>query len=177
MPTPPMSDENWRDYPEEGQRLASIAREKAALHRRGEANGDRAQYTEWAKERARRIHDEMKADPDIKHTGKEICGFDERLSLDDGEWESWRSSAEGQTTFEKRRINGREGVCVKKKCEKHFNWKVLFADDCQLQERLVSERLVQLKHEERKIKDRQKRRSIRDNTEGVAESGPWLMGQ
>ncbi|KAG0637296.1 hypothetical protein HOY80DRAFT_889970 [Tuber brumale] len=173
MPTPPLSDENWKDYPEEIERLEKIAQEKEALKNRAEANEDRALYIDWAKDRAKRVHEEMKADPDVKHTGKEICGFDERLALDEGEWEIWRASAEGNAVFDNRRIDGRD-VCVRKKCERHANWRSIFADESQLQGRLVSERLVQLKHEERKIKDRQKKRSIRDSREGVVETGPWL---
>ncbi|KAG0123262.1 hypothetical protein HOY82DRAFT_250731 [Tuber indicum] len=173
MPTPPLSDENWKDYPEEIERLEKIAQEKVALKNRAEANEDRALYIDWAKDRAKRVHEEMKADPDVKHTGKEICGFDERLALDEGEWEIWRASAEGNAVFDNHRIDGRD-VCVRKKCERHANWRSIFADESQLQGRLVSERLVQLKHEERKIKDRQKKRSIRDSREGVVETGPWL---
>ncbi|PWW74421.1 hypothetical protein C7212DRAFT_298299 [Tuber magnatum] len=173
MPTPPLSDENWKDYPEEIERLGKIVQEKKALKNRAEANEDRALYIDWAKDRAKRVHEEMKADPDVKHTGKEICGFDERLALDEGEWEIWRASTEANAVFDNRRIDGRD-VCIRKKCERHANWRSIFADESQLQGRLVSERLVQLKHEERKIKDRQKKRSIRDSREGVVETGPWL---
>ncbi|RPA95011.1 hypothetical protein L873DRAFT_1699785 [Choiromyces venosus 120613-1] len=173
MPTPPPSDENWKDYPEESERLTKIAQEKVALKLRAEANSDRAKYIDWAKERAKRVHEEMKADPTIKHTGKEICGFDERLTLDQPEWEAFRASPTGLAIFQNHRIDDRD-VCLKKKCERHANWRSIFADESQLQGRLVSERLVQLKHEERKIKDRQKKRSIRDSREGIVESGPWL---
>lgn len=169
MPTPPLSDENFRDYPEEVERLVSIAAEREALKAHKLAIKDRGHYVEWAQERAKRIHEELKADPEARNVGKEICGYDERLGLGDVEWTAWRNSPDGNEVFKEARITGREGVCIKKKCEKHIQWKALFMEEAQLQERLHAERLVQLRQEEKKIKERQKRRSVRDNREGTVE--------
>lgn len=169
MPTPPMSDENFRDYPEEIERLVSIAAEREALRAHKLTIEDRGHYVEWAQEAAKRIHEELKVDPEARNVGKEICGYDEKLGLGDVEWSVWRRSLGGLGVFKEGRIQGREGVCLRKKCEKHTQWKGLFMEEAQLQERLHAERLVQLKQEEKKIKERQKRRSVRDNTEGTVE--------
>ncbi|KAL0632981.1 COMPASS (complex proteins associated with Set1p) component [Maublancomyces gigas] len=169
MPTPPMSDENFRDYPEEIERLVAIAAERETLRAHKRAIEDRAHYVDWAQDAARRIHEELKADPEARSVGKEICGYDEKLGLGDVEWAAWRNSPDGEQVFVDGRIAGRDTVCIKKKCEKHSQWKSLFVEEAQLQERLHAERVVQLRLEEKKIKERQKRRSVRDNTEGTVQ--------
>ncbi|KAH0607115.1 uncharacterized protein H6S33_003103 [Morchella sextelata] len=169
MPTPPLSDENFRDYPEEIERLVAIAKERESLKNQRHLVEDRGRYLDWTHQRAKRIHEELKADPESRNVGKEICGYDERFALGEVEWAAWRNSEEGKEVFKEERIPGREGVCLKKKCEKHGPWRPLFMEEAQLHERLHQERLVQLRQEEKKIKERQKRRSVRDNREGTVE--------
>jgi COMPASS component SPP1 len=165
IPTPPPSD--IHPYPEETKRLAEIASERVALVAHQKRIQQRGRYATFAQERRSRVLEELKNGPE---TGKvtTICGFDVRLSLDDKEWDEW-CAGEGKEVFEKEEIPGREGVCIKKNCRTHKGWALLFTEEQGKMERERLERVMALKQEERNIRERQKRRAVKDESEGLVE--------
>lgn len=127
-----------------------------------------------------------------------VCGFDEELAMDDGEWDVWvvnqawtkspapprqqkrkvrdedessddDSDDDDTADAEEEVLEKREGVCVKKQCRGHKGWMGLFKEEGEVTERLREERLVQLKQEERRIRERQKRRALKNEQEGRVE--------
>lgn len=166
IPSPPPSDSHY--YPEELARLSEISTERSSLEARKRMIEQRAQYLALAQERKNRVLEELKADPEAGKVTA-ICGYDERLALDDMEWNEWCESDDGQEIFETGAIPGREGICIKKGCRGHRGWTGLFAEENQVMERLRAERLVALRQEERKIRERGKRRAVKDPREGSVE--------
>ncbi|KAL7269780.1 COMPASS (complex proteins associated with Set1p) component [Rhizina undulata] len=171
IPTPPLSSDAMSDYPEEQMQLRNIAEERRLLERKTEMVEKRLRFITLTQERSRRILEELKADPETssRKSLKEICGYDDKLSLDDEEWAEFFKGDEGREILASGRISGREGVCLKRKCEKHARWYQLFVEEAQMTERLLVERGKELRSEERKIRERQKRRGIRDGREGTVE--------
>jgi COMPASS component SPP1 len=166
IPTPPPS--STRSYPEETKRLAEIASERAALEGRKRRIEQRGKYLAMAQRRKDRVLAELKNDPDMGKVSA-ICGYDERLALDDLEWDEWCTSQEGSEIFETGEIPGREAVCLKKACRGHKGWSALFTEEQVVLERLRCERLVLLRQEERKIRERQKRRAVKNERDGTVE--------
>lgn len=166
IPTPPPTA--TAAYPEEAARLGEIASERAALEHRKRRIEQRGKYLNFAHERKNRVLEELKNDLDAGKVTS-ICGYDDRLALDDVEWDDWCAGEEGEAVFESGFIPGREGVCIKKACRRHNGWAGLLAEEQAVVERLRQERLVVLRQEERKIKERQKRRAVKDEREGTVE--------
>lgn len=166
IPTPPPS--STTSYPEETQRLSEIASERAALESRKRRIELRGKYLNLAQERKNRVLEELKNDPEAGKVTS-ICGYDDRLAFDDLEWDEFCASEEGEAIFDAGIIPGREGVCTKKGCRRHNGWTGLLAEEQAVVERLRLERLVVLRQEERKIRERQKRRAVKDEREGTVE--------
>jgi COMPASS component SPP1 len=165
IPTPPPS--SIHSYPEETRRLAEISSERIALVAHQKRIQQRGRYMQLAQERRVRIIDELKNDPEMGKVTT-ICGYDIRLALDDAEWDEWHE-AEGRELIESGALPGRDGVCIKKVCRTHKGWNQLFADEPAKMERERLERVVALRQEERKIRERQKRRAVKDENEGLVE--------
>jgi COMPASS component SPP1 len=163
IPTPPPPA--IHAYPEETRRLAEIAEERVALVAHQKRILQRGKYALLAQERKVRITEELKNDPDMGKVTN-ICGFDTRMALDDAEWDEWCNEDEGREVFETGVIPGRDGVCLKKTCRTHKGWQQLFTEEQNKMERERLERVVALKKEERKIRERQKRRAVKDESEG-----------
>jgi COMPASS component SPP1 len=163
IPTPPPPA--IHPYPEETRRLAEIAEERVALVAHQKRILQRGKYALLAQERKVRITEELKNDPDMGKVTN-ICGFDTRMALDDAEWDEWCNEDEGREVFETGVIPGRDGVCLKKTCRTHKGWQQLFTEEQNKMERERLERVVALKKEERKIRERQKRRAVKDESEG-----------
>ena len=163
IPTPPPSC--IRFYPEETRRLAEIASERAALVAHKRRIEQRGRYVQLAKERRDRVLEELRGEPEMGKVTA-ICGFDSRLALDDLEWDEWCAGEEGTAVFDRGEILGREGVCIKKACRTHKGWAALFTDEQQNMENERLERVLALKKEERNIRERQKRRAVKDENEG-----------
>lgn len=166
MPTPPPSA--LRSYPEEGERLAEIAAERALLEGSRARIERRQQYLRMAQDRRDRILAELKSDPDVPGKVSAICGYDDRFALDDCEWDAWCAAAEGAAAFAAGAIAGRDGVCLKKVCRGHKGWQALCADQQVLAERLRCERIVMLKQEDKRIRQRQLRRAVKSERDGIA---------
>lgn len=176
IPTPPPASiaASAYFYPEEVKRLKEIVHERFILDTRQKRRIDfRRRYLALTQERRIRVLEELKADPEMGKLST-ICGYDERLALDDFEWDEWCDGDEGAAIFSATAdgdgiIPGRDGVCIKKACRAHRGWATLFADEQDSMERLRSERLVQLRQEDRRIRERQKRRAVKDSREGTVE--------
>ncbi|KAI5814760.1 hypothetical protein BZA77DRAFT_318013 [Pyronema omphalodes] len=181
LPTPPPSA--LKAYPSEIERLEGIKREREALERRRIRTEQRQRYLGLVIRRKERMGG--------------VCGFDEELAMDDGEWDvwvvnqAWASAPPSRPAKRKVRdedessdddsdddeiadaeeevLEKREGVCGKKQCRGHKGWMGLFKEEGEVTERLREERLVQLKQEERRIRERQKRRALRNEQEGRVE--------
>ncbi|KAI5804350.1 hypothetical protein EDC01DRAFT_779247 [Geopyxis carbonaria] len=165
IPTPPPAAAAAASplHTEELSRLLEIAQERVALEARRRLLESRRRYLPLALERRKRVWEELKAE------GEGVaapCGFDERFAMDDADWEAWCGEEEGERVFADAALEGRGGVCVRKRCNKHLRWPELMADELAVAERLRKERLVVLKGVERRIRERQKRRAVKMGSEG-----------
>ncbi|KAI5853351.1 hypothetical protein BZA05DRAFT_336623 [Tricharina praecox] len=166
IPTPPRGA--CTPTTEETLRLSKILLERHALTKQKKRIEQRGRYVELAIERRARILEELQSDPDAGKVTA-ICGYDTRLALDDLEWDEWCETDEGANVFETEWIPGRDGVCIKKNCRTHKGWSTLFVDEQHHCERERVERFVALRQEERRIRERQKRRVLKDEEEGRVE--------
>ena len=165
IPSPPPG--SLRGTKEEVERGAEIDTEREVLEgRRRRVLETRERYLEVVLERRKRVLEELKAEGGKTEN---VCGYDERFALDDVEWEEWCEGGEGRRVLEEGLGAERDGMCVKKRCLKHLKWADLLAEEGAVMERLRKERLVQLRQEEKKIRERQKRRAVKDSREGTVE--------
>ncbi|EPS44299.1 hypothetical protein H072_1701 [Dactylellina haptotyla CBS 200.50] len=138
--------------------------QKDAINRRKNRVGARSKFISMAKDRQKRVGDELRGEGDQTSKGsKEICGFDIRLAMDDEEFADWCESEEGQGVFSQGILNGREGLCTKRKCEKHKYWLRIAMEDIELEERLIGERSTALLSEENGLRQRQNIKSLMEN--------------
>src|SRR5437762_12334225 len=126
-----------------------INSERNALTQKKEALTTRARYIELAKERQKRISEEIRNDEGSNPKGgKEICGYDSRLCYGDDELQRVCSANEANGVIESGKLLGRDGVCTKRKCEKHRQWHRVALEEVELDEKLMTERLVVLQRSE-----------------------------
>ncbi|KAF3924119.1 hypothetical protein ABW20_dc0110065 [Dactylellina cionopaga] len=137
---------------------------KEAVGRRQNRASARSKFIAMTKERQKRVAEELRGEADQTSKGsKEICGFDVRLAMDDEEFEDWCESEEGRDVFSQGLINGREGLCIKKKCEKHKYWLRIAMEDLELEERLIGESSTVIQNEEKGLRQRQNVKSLMEN--------------
>ncbi|KAF3910047.1 hypothetical protein ABW21_db0200240 [Orbilia brochopaga] len=133
-----------------------LAPMKIAIERQQTRLGARSRFITMVKERQKRVADELRGEADQSTKGiKEICGFDIRLAMDDDEFADWCEGEEGRAVFSDGEISGREGLCMKKKCEKHKYWLRIAMEDIELEERLVNEGATVVLAEENGQRQRQ----------------------
>jgi len=158
---------------DEQKRLAEIVNEKGDLETRRHGLKDRENFISLVKDRAKKIAGELGA--------KDICGFDSRLSWSEEEFLEWRDSDEGQLAFSRGLLRPQptdnvggddaaddsqkagDGMCQKKKCERHKAWKHLQMHDIRFEEVSIAERIGGLKQEEKSIRERAKLRAIKES--------------
>lgn len=134
-------------------------------------------YLSLALDRKKRVFEELKAEGEP--VGKtEICGYDERFAMDEGGWEEWmiqagllvKGGAGGDGDGEEMEVDveleGREGVCVKKRCLKHAKWQELVQDDLAAAEERAEERGRELDEEERRVRERRQRKGVKGGFDG-----------
>ena len=80
---------------EEQAQLTQIAEKRDTLRRRKAALDDKDKLLAMVKTRAKSLLEDLKK----KEGVKDACGYDPRLSWSDEEFDLWRSSPEGQTSF------------------------------------------------------------------------------
>lgn len=112
-------------------------------------------YINYAKDRAKKINEEIRADG----SKKEICALDYRLSWDDDDWNAWVVSDDGKKIFNDGRLEGYDLMCIieKRKCFKHNNWVAIKIEEMELEEIICRETLKKLRRQEKKIYKRQRR--------------------
>lgn len=76
--------------------LDHIIVQKSKLLRRKDMLDDREKFVEMVEARHKAVWAQMK---ERGESGKEICGYDSRLTWSEEEFESWRTSAEGQAAL------------------------------------------------------------------------------
>ncbi|KAK6331088.1 hypothetical protein TWF696_003164 [Orbilia brochopaga] len=141
-----------------------LAPMKIAIKRQKARLGARSQFISMAKERQKRVADELRGEADQSSKGiKEICGFDIRLAMDDDEFADWCEGEEGRTVFSCGEIGGREGLCMRRKCEKHKYWLRIAMEDIELEERLVNEGATMVLTEENGQRQRQDVKSLMES--------------
>lgn len=115
----------------------------------------RIQCLNQMRERSVRINASIKARKE-----KEICGLDERLNLQDADFDTLIASP----AFMESLIRGTETekMCTMplKKCSKHAGWYSIRADGYRLEESLLKERLAELRREDHEVRLAAKRRII-----------------
>ncbi|KAI9817620.1 MAG: hypothetical protein M1832_004624 [Thelocarpon impressellum] len=123
------------------------------------------------KDRAKRVLAEL---PGVK----DICGFDSRLSWTEEEFLAWTASEVGQAAFSSGVLGAPPkispdatdgegtgvgaGVCQKKRCERHRQWRNIQAQDLKSEEASVAEELDQLMREELEVRERAKLRMLKE---------------
>ncbi|KAI9672702.1 MAG: hypothetical protein M1831_000137 [Alyxoria varia] len=132
---------------QEQVRLEQIAAHKMALRKRRALLKDREQFVVMAKERAAKT--------------KELCGYDSMLSWDDVAFEKWRNSEEGMSAFKKGMLgaevvmNGstdENGICGKKRCNRHNSWQKLALQDVRFEEADVGDDMRKVDREEKDLR-------------------------
>ena len=78
---------------EEIDQLASIAEQKAALQGTEQMLSDREKFVDMVEKQHKSVWAQMK---ERGETGKEICGYDARLTWCEADFEAWRRSEEGK---------------------------------------------------------------------------------
>ena len=132
---------------QEQAQLELIAAHKMALRKRRALLKDREQFVVMAKERAAKT--------------KELCGYDTMLSWDDVAFEKWRNSEAGTSAFKKGMLdtdvvpNGstdENGICGKRRCNRHNTWQKLALQDVRFEEADVGDDMRKIGREERDLR-------------------------
>lgn len=116
-------------------------------------------YINFAKDRAKKINEEIRSDG----SKKEICALDYRLSWDDDDWNAWIVN-DGKKIFNDGKLEGYDLICLteKRKCFKHNNWVTIKIEEAELEQIICRETLQKLRRQEQKIYKRQRRLKILD---------------
>lgn len=139
-------------------RLINVKREE--IYERLKQIEIRTVYINFAKDRAKKINEEIRVDG----SKKEICALDYRLSWDDDEWNAWIISDDGKKIFNDGKLEGYDLICIteKRKCFKHNNWAMIKIEEMELEDIICRETLKKLKRQEQKIYKRQRRLKVLD---------------
>ncbi|KAG4300780.1 hypothetical protein PCK1_002857 [Pneumocystis canis] len=115
----------------------------------------RTVYINYAKDRAKKINEEIRADG----SKKEICALDYRLSWDDDDWNAWIITDDAKKIFDHGKLEDHNLMCIteKRKCFKHNNWVTIKIEEMELEEIICREMLKKFKKQEKKIYKRQRR--------------------
>lgn len=150
--------------PAETARLSLISIKKSSLRARHALLKSRERLVVLAKERAARLG------------VKDQCGFDARLGWDDGEFAAWRAGPEGAAALAPGGTLGggdgdAEGLCVRRRCERHKAWQKLALQDVRFEEVDVGDEMRAVDAEEGGIRARGRARARRGGAEGRGEGG------
>ncbi|KAI9679846.1 MAG: hypothetical protein M1817_004860 [Caeruleum heppii] len=163
-------DESAQFDDEEKSKMKHFTGEREKLERKRKYLKDREQFVQLVRERAKRVLDELSGI-------KDICGFDSRLSWTEAEFLAWRDSEAGKAAFETGTLEAPAapadadamdedgigaGVCQKKRCERHRQWRNVQLQEIRLDESSVAEELQKLQQEELDLKKRAKLRRIKE---------------
>ena len=129
---------------EDDSRLADLRLEREKILRKMEIVQLRQTFLHLAVEKTKQLNMDLKslvphqltvgskAKP--KSKPKEICGYDDRLSLDDTEFLEWSATDEGKRVFGERRIDDDRQCTVEKRRCRHTGWQALRGEDILMEE-------------------------------------------
>lgn len=151
--------------PEERRQMDILKEQRNELLNRSSLLRDRDKFVGLVRQRAKNILERLRQkDP---KGWKDICGFDSRLSWSDGEFDEWRQSDSGKKALEEGHLEPEDqsvdetgdtemtdaekadeaasiaqGVCIKKRCERHRQWVKVQQQDIQFEQSMVKEQLA-----------------------------------
>ncbi|TKX18830.1 hypothetical protein C1H76_9091 [Elsinoe australis] len=154
----------------ETKRIAEINATKDELRTRHALLKDQAKFVTMLRHNSARIAEAKGIKP------KDICGYDDRVRMDEAVFAEWRDSEEGKTALKSGNLpvdtkaededgdtnmdaGGRKGsvaqeVCLRKRCQKHLDWSKLALETNRSEMSENSERMRGLERDERDIKER-----------------------
>lgn len=161
--------------PDDDSRLADIRLEREKINRKLDIVHLRQTFLHLAVEKGKQLNADLKTSvpqqltvKKSKTKPKEICAFDERLSLDDATFLEWTASDQGKKILTERRIDsGGECTAEKRRC-RHAGWQALRGEDILMEEESLRSQLDGITREERTI--RYQSLSICSNNQGDTKS-------
>jgi COMPASS component SPP1 len=166
----------------ERERIDQITLLKSTARARHSLLKDRARFIAMLKTVASRLADHRNVKP------KDLCGYDSRLTWNDDEFNTWRSSESGQEALSIGSLplpstedidgdvlmNGTshpsespQSTCMKKRCSRHYEWAKLHIEDNKFEIGLNSNNLQALEKEEGNIIQRARLRAREIRAGGV----------
>ena len=167
--------------PDEIAKIEKLRKERDGLLHRKEMLAARTTFVSLLKPRAKGIVEKLKQH-EPKGGWKDICGFDSRLSWSDEEFDEWRLSETGQKALAEGTVeamaastqpttdadgdtamNGEggdditiwtNGVCTKKRCERHKQWVKVQQQDILFEEETAEQDLAKCEEEARSVVER-----------------------
>ncbi|KAG4306445.1 hypothetical protein PORY_000433 [Pneumocystis oryctolagi] len=127
----------------------------------------RTVYINYAKDRAKKINEEIRADG----SKKEICALDYRLSWNDDDWNAWIISDDGKKILDDGKLESYDLMCIteKRKCFKHNNWVTIKIEEMELEEIICRQTLKKLRKQEKKIYKRQRKlKALDKESKGIS---------
>jgi COMPASS component SPP1 len=158
---PTISEETLLKYKtvDDDSQFADLQLEREKILRKLEIVELRRTYLHLAVEKAKQLNLDLKNSlpqqltvGKNKQKAKEICGFDERLLLDDSEFLEWSATEEGKRIFTERRIDGDRECQVEKRRCRHNGWQALRGEDILMDESLLRSQLDGISRQEKMIK-------------------------
>jgi COMPASS component SPP1 len=143
---------------EDESRLADLHLEREKIARKLEIVALRQQFLQFVIEKAKVTNAELKVQQPpstgkSKTKPKELCGYDDRLSLDDAEFLEWSASEEGKRVFAERKVEEDRVNCgIEKRRCRHSGWQLLRGEDVLMEESLLRDQLDGIQREENLIR-------------------------
>ncbi|KAF4552139.1 Set1 complex component spp1-like protein [Elsinoe fawcettii] len=151
----------------EAKRVLEISKTKDELRARHALLKDQARFVGMLRHNSARVAEVKGQKP------KDICGYDDRVRMDEPTFAKWRNSEDGKAALKAgdlsvngvkdedgdEKMNGRRGsmetdICLRKKCPKHYEWAKLSLETNRSEMSENSERMRGLEREEKEIKER-----------------------
>ncbi|KAJ5887868.1 Zinc finger PHD-type [Penicillium taxi] len=171
-------DVNGMEYSaDEAVKIEKLQKWRAELLQRKDMLAARSTFVSLLRQRAKAIVEKLKQN-DPKGGWKDICGFDSRLSWSDDEFDEWRLSEAGQKALKEGTVEAlaasypgttdadgdtamddeqgeiaviTQGVCTKKRCERHKQWVKVQQQDILFEENTTDEDLAKYEQEARSV--------------------------
>ncbi|EEQ28121.1 Set1 complex component spp1 [Microsporum canis CBS 113480] len=145
---------------DERQRLNQLRKEKLRLDNRKEMLQAREKFIIIAKQRVKHAFERLKSHGSVGNLQlKDLCGFDNRLSLSDEEFDEWRKSEKGalllgapdkdssseasaqlKSAVDAETIEAlTQSLCFKKRCERHKQWTKVMQQDILFEQSILKE--------------------------------------
>ncbi|KAG9900360.1 hypothetical protein KCU98_g16178, partial [Aureobasidium melanogenum] len=164
----------------ERERIGQITHLKASARARHSLLKDRAKFVAMLKTVASRLADHRAVKP------KDLCGYDSRLAWGEEEFGAWRSSEAGQEALRIESLplpsdedldgdtgmtgvvaNSEPSTCMKKKCNRHYDWARLDMDHTRFELGQNAQVMQGLDKEEKEIIERARLRAREIKAGGV----------